>query len=76
MNNFSLAFSVVCPLFLMMALGYFLSRIGLFTEDFLSRLNKLCFSVFLPAILFINVYDSDFSVSFQPHLVLFAVLCV
>ncbi|MEG2502371.1 MAG: AEC family transporter, partial [Anaerovoracaceae bacterium] len=76
MNSFSLAFSVVCPLFLMMAFGYFLRRIGLFTEDFLRRLNKLCFSVFLPTILFINVYDSDFSVSFQPGLVLFAALCV
>ncbi|MEG1298146.1 MAG: AEC family transporter [Anaerovoracaceae bacterium] len=76
MNSFSLAFSVVCPLFLMMAFGYFLRRIGLFTEDFLRRLNKLCFSVFLPTILFINVYDSDFSVSFQPRLVLFALLCV
>ncbi|MEG0339571.1 MAG: hypothetical protein RR573_06600 [Oscillospiraceae bacterium] len=30
MNSFSLAFSVVCPLFLMMALGYFLRRIGFF----------------------------------------------
>ncbi|MEG1191271.1 MAG: AEC family transporter [Oscillospiraceae bacterium] len=76
MNSFSLAFSVVCPLFLMMALGYFLRRIGLFTEEFLRQLNKLCFGVFLPCILFINVYDSDFSVSFQPRLVIFAVLCV
>ncbi|MEF9946432.1 MAG: AEC family transporter [Lachnospiraceae bacterium] len=76
MNSFSLAFSVVCPLFLMMALGYFLRKIGLFTEDFLRQLNKLCFSVFLPTILFMNVYDSDFSVSFQPRLVIFAVLCV
>ncbi|MEG0688652.1 MAG: AEC family transporter [Hungatella sp.] len=76
MNSFSLAFSVVCPLFLMMALGYFLRRIGLFSEDFLRQLNKLCFGVFLPTILFINVYDSDFSVSFQPRLVIFAILCV
>ncbi|MEG1524653.1 MAG: AEC family transporter [Clostridia bacterium] len=76
MNNFSLAFSVVCPLFLMMALGYFLRRIGLFAEGFLRQLNRVCFGVFLPAILFINVYDSDFSASFKPHLLLFAMLCV
>ncbi|MEG0049990.1 MAG: AEC family transporter [Clostridia bacterium] len=76
MNSFSLAFSVVCPLFLMMALGYFLRLIKLFNEAFLRQLNKLCFSVFLPAILFINVYDSDFSSSFQPRLVLFAIACV
>ncbi|MEG0640456.1 MAG: AEC family transporter [Clostridia bacterium] len=76
MNSFSLAFSVVCPLFLMMALGYFLRLIKLFNEAFLRQLNKLCFSVFLPAILFINVYDSDFSSSFQPRLVVFAIACV
>lgn len=76
MNSFSLAFSVVCPLFLMMALGYFLRRIGLFTEDFLRQLNKLCFTVFLPTILFINVYDSDFSASFQPDLLIFSAICV
>ncbi|MEG2136966.1 MAG: AEC family transporter, partial [Clostridia bacterium] len=76
MNSFFLAFSVVCPLFLMMALGYFLRRIGLFPEDFLRQLNKLCFGVFLPTVLFINVYDSDFSVSFQPRLVAFALFCV
>ncbi|MEG0513526.1 MAG: AEC family transporter, partial [Clostridia bacterium] len=65
-----------CPLFLMMALGYFLRLIKLFNEAFLRQLNKLCFSVFLPAILFINVYDSDFSSSFQPRLVVFAIACV
>lgn len=76
MNSFYLAFSVVCPLFLMMALGYFLRQRRLFTENFLTQLNKVCFQVFLPLILFINVYDSDFSTSFQPRLVLFAVFCV
>lgn len=76
MTSLSLAFSVVFPLFLMMTLGYFLRRVRLFTEDSLRQLNRLCFTVFLPTILFINVYDSDFSSSFQPNLILFAVLCV
>ncbi|MEG2174595.1 MAG: AEC family transporter [Oscillospiraceae bacterium] len=76
MNSFSLAFSVVCPLFLLLALGYFLRYKGLFTEDFVRQLNSVCFEAFFPAILFINVYDSDFSTSFQPGLVLFSLLCV
>lgn len=76
MNSFALAFSTVCPLFLMMVLGYLLRRIGMFTEDFLRQLNKVCFQVFLPMILFINVYDSDFSAAFQTQLVVFAILCV
>lgn len=76
MNSFALAFSTVCPLFLMMVLGYLLRRIGMFTEDFLRQLNKVSFQVFLPMILFINVYDSDFSAAFQTQLLVFAILCV
>lgn len=74
MNSFVLAFSVVCPLFLMMALGCFLHRIGMFPDNFMRQLNKVCFNVFLPLLLFINVYDSDFSAAFKPKLLLFAVL--
>ena len=73
MNSFFLAFSVVCPLFLMMALGYGLRKIGMFTEDLLRQLNRLCFQVFLPLIVFVNVYNSDFSTDFKPGLVGFAV---
>ncbi|MEG0770009.1 MAG: AEC family transporter [Ruthenibacterium sp.] len=73
MHSFSLAFTVVCPLFLMMALGYALRCVGLFSGDFPARLNTLCFRVFLPLILFVNVYQSDFSAAFQPRLILFAV---
>lgn len=71
MSSIALAFSVVCPLLLMMMLGYFLRQVGMLNEDFLKQLNKFCFTVFLPMILFINVYDSDFSSSFQPELIIF-----
>lgn len=76
MSSIVLAFSVVCPLLLMMMLGYFLRQVGMLNEDFLKQLNKFCFTVFLPMILFINVYDSDFSSSFQPELIIFAVSSV
>lgn len=73
MNSFYLAFSVVCPLFLMMALGYLLRKLGFFNERLLNELNSLCFKVFLPILLFINVYQSDAVEVFQPKLVIFAV---
>lgn len=76
MNNLSLAFSVVFPLFCMMVLGYFLRTIKLFNEPFLKQLNRVCFQVFLPTVLFINIYQSDFQSLFSWKLVLFAVLCV
>ncbi|MEG1830297.1 MAG: AEC family transporter [Raoultibacter sp.] len=76
MSSFSLAFSVVFPLFLMMALGYFLRKIGLFAPDFLQQLNRVCFQVFLPLILFSTVYKSDFSTEFNAGLLGFALACI
>lgn len=76
MTNLYLAVSVVFPLFVMMALGYFLKAIKIFNDDFLKQLNTLCFKVFLPLVLFINIYQSDFFALFSVNLVLFAVVLV
>lgn len=72
MNNFYLAFSVVFPLFCMMALGYFLRAIKIFNDDFLKQLNNVCFKVFLPMVLFANIYKSDFKTMFSVKLIAFA----
>ncbi len=76
MDNLYLAFSVVFPLFAMMATGYLLRIVKLFDEEFLRKLNNLCFKVFLPLSLFINIYQSDFRQSFSPKLTLFAISCM
>lgn len=76
MSSFTLAFNVVFPLFLMMALGYVLTRIKLFTSDFLKQLNNVCFKIFLPCILFINIYESNVTDAFQLNLLLFAIMSV
>lgn len=60
----------------MMALGYFLKVIGIFNDLFLKQLNNLCFKVFLPLVLFINIYKSNFFELFSPKLILFAVSVV
>ncbi len=76
MNSFYLAFSVVCPLFLMMALGYLLRKLGLFNERLVEELNALCFKVFLPIMLFINVYQSQAVKGALQNLIIFAVVSV
>ena len=68
-----LGIRVVAPLFLLMALGYGMRRLGLADLDFFNKLNSLIFKVFLPVMLFNSVYTSDFSAAFQPRLVLLAV---
>lgn len=58
MENFYLSFSVVFPLFFMLSLGYFLKSIKMFDTEFSNKLNSVCFKVFLPILLFVNIYNS------------------
>ncbi len=72
-NNLSLAFSVVFPLFFMMFLGYILRRAKILTQDLAKQLNLITFRVFLPLLMFVNIYDSDFAAHFSIKLIGFAV---
>ena len=76
MENLILAFDVVLPLFLMMALGYFIRCIKLADEETLKKMNNVVFRVFLPILLFHNVISTDLSTAFNGPLILTAVLFV
>lgn len=73
MENLILSFNIVLPLFLCIALGYFLRRIKLLRDDTVQALNKLTFKVFLPVYLFNNVYSTNLSQAWNGKLVLFSV---
>ena len=64
MENLILSFNVVAPLFLMMVLGYFLKYIKIFDQHTLDVMNKVVFKVFLPVLLFYNVYTTDLETVF------------
>lgn len=55
-DAFLFAADAVLPIILMVALGYVLKRIGMFSKEFLDIGNRLTFRVLLPALLFYNVY--------------------
>lgn len=55
MENFIFSVSVVLPLFLLIALGYFLRRIEVFTADYVAMTSKACFRVFMPVMLFVSI---------------------
>ena len=76
MENLLLAFRVVLPLFLMMALGYGTRRIGLVDEVTLKKMNNYVFRVFLPILLFYNVISTDIQTAFNGPLILTAVCFV
>jgi len=59
-----------------MVLGYFLRRINLFTPPLLKQMNSVCFYVFFPALLFSNLYKSDFMHSVNSSIVPFAIISV
>ena len=59
MDSFIFALNAVAPIILMVVVGYVLKRIGLFSTDFAKQANKLVFRVFLPVMLFLNVYNID-----------------
>ncbi len=65
MNPFLFALNAISPIIIMIALGYFLKKIGLVSPDMAKSLNKLVFRVFLPVMLFLNVYKIENTASFN-----------
>ena len=59
MQSLIFAINAVAPIIIMVALGYFLKKIGLVNMAFAKIANKLVFHIFLPAMLFLNVYKID-----------------
>lgn len=57
MDSFLFALNAVLPIIIMVAIGYLLKKIGFINSDLAKSLNKLVFRIFLPAMLFLNVYN-------------------
>ena len=76
MENLILSFSVVMPIFLMMVLGYILKKIGIFDTLTIEKLNKSVFKVFLPILIFYNVYTSEIADVFNLRLILYSVISI
>lgn len=73
---FFTAANAVLPILLLILLGYGLKKAGWVSENFTKTGNKLVFNIFLPAMLFINVYDIDGIASIQWDVVLFVVTVI
>lgn len=72
MESLIFAFNSVSPIILTVAVGYFLKKIGLMSGDFAKQANKLVFRVFLPAMLFLNVYGITSFDNVSPGYILYA----
>ncbi len=73
MENLMISANAVLPMCLVMALGYGTRRLGWLRREEISTINKIAFRIFLPCLLYYNIYCSDLSGSFDPLLMTFAV---
>ncbi|WP_027329585.1 AEC family transporter [Marinimicrobium agarilyticum] len=60
LSTFLFSLSVTTPIFLMVALGSVLRRLGLIDEAFINTASRLVFSVGLPVLLFFSNATADF----------------
>lgn len=73
MQALSIAFHAIVPLFLIIAVGYLVKRLGWIGQEDVRRFNKVTFYTFMPVMLFYNIYTSDFSQAVRLPYVLFVV---
>lgn len=73
MDNLIFAINAVMPIILTIVVGYFLKKTGLLESNVALKLNTLVFRVFLPVMLFLNVYGiqnfADIDLSFVLYVI-------
>lgn len=74
MESLRLSFNAVLPIFILMLLGYVLKKTKITDKKGFDTVNRLVFKVFLPVLLFYNVYKTDIGTAFDIKLVCFTVV--
>ena len=74
MADFIFSLNATLPIFLIMVLGWFLMRIGLFTKEFNKVADKYVFKVSLPVLLFKDIATADIRSDFNLTFVLFCMI--
>ena len=75
MESLLISLEIVLPLFLLMALGYVIKLTGMMNETSVKQVNKVIFKIFLPLLVFCNIYNTELAESFNSQLLLYAVAC-
>jgi predicted permease len=76
LDNLIFSFNVIMPIFLVIALGYFIKEIGLIDDRFINTAVKFNFRVGLATLLFENIYLSKLTSIINIKLMLFVFLCI
>lgn len=75
MSDLLFSANVVVPIFLLIMLGYALTRVKLWDGHFLKVANEVCFKCLLPVLLFYNVASANIFEVFNGKLILYVCLC-
>lgn len=76
MSTFFTTLNIVLPISLLIFLGFFLRYTGILDEPGCARMNRFCFNVLVPAMVFYNIYTADLSTFSNPRLLLFCMVSV
>lgn len=74
MENLILSLNVVLPLAITMIVGYLLKEKKMLNEKTISEMNSLTFKLFLPTLLFYNVYTTKLDKAINLKLISFSVI--
>lgn len=73
---FMFSFNAVMPILLLVFLGYFLRLIKFADDSFFKKANTMVFKLFLPVLLFVNIYEIDSLKSLNFKAVLYCVFAI
>lgn len=73
MESLKLSFQAIMPIFLLMLLGYMIRRLNIADKKSLDTITKLVFKIFLPVLLFYNIYRTETDRLFDFKLIAFAI---
>lgn len=76
LDNLLVSINVVSPIFFLLALGYILKRVKMLDKHTQDVMNNIAFKVLFSVLLFNSIYKTDLEKSFNPMLLLFAVVTV
>ena len=74
LDSFLIALWVVVPMALLMAVGVLVRKVGFIDRPAMKQFDRLLFRLFMPTLLFKNIYDTNISTTINVRLIAFAVV--
>ena len=71
-SNFLFSVSAIAPIFLVLAVGWLVRRLGVVDENFVGTASRLVFNVGLPSLIFVNLVKLDLRQVVHPGQLFFA----